>query len=159
MAYLDVISLEEAKVYLRVDDTLTEDDNQITRMIGAALEYVEDWTNILVYDRTKTYIVQDGCVLVYDYPINSIVYPTSSDDYTQTIKHGYSMFVLGAASTKTMDINVGYSTTSNIPQGIIDVAYEIIDLLYYAHETGKTIEKDLSGLSINILNKNKRFIF
>ena len=33
MAYLDVIPLVDAKVYLRIDDDLTEDDNQIIRMI------------------------------------------------------------------------------------------------------------------------------
>jgi hypothetical protein len=158
MAYIDVIPLEDAKVYLRVDDTLTEDDNSITRMINAALEYVEDWTNILVYDRTKSYISQNGCCTVYDAPINSVVTPASADDYTQTIKHGYSVFDVTSTLTE-IELNVGHQNVSDIPQSIIDCAYEIIDLMYYSHETGKTVEKDLSELSKNILNKNKRFVF
>ena len=31
MAYTDIITLADAKTYLRIDDTLTEDDAQITR--------------------------------------------------------------------------------------------------------------------------------
>ena len=71
MAYLDIIPLSDAKVYLRIDDDLTEDDNQITRMINASLSYIERYTNVILYDRDKEYRLINGCVRVYDYPVNS----------------------------------------------------------------------------------------
>jgi len=154
MAYLDVISLEEAKVYLRVDDTLTEDNTSITRMINGALEYVEKWTNVLVFDRTVTYLMIDGMVSVYDGPINSLTSPTTAEVTRKTL---YNIYCLGT-DTIDLKLNVGHTNTSDIPQGLIDVAYEIIDLMYYEHETGKTIKKDLSSLSKDILNQHKRFI-
>ncbi len=271
MAYIDVISLANAKLYLRVDDTLTEDNAQITNMISVALKYVEDYTQILVFDRDKTYRMINGCVRVYDYPINSVIKPsanvfatataqcasviatntlvangltytavsgTPSDDTEfeaaatdaataislarainadsrtgtlgdvsatpvgdivtlTTTKKGYAgnattltqtggtITVSGATFTGGLDgdfatggiiqdtlyttynygsenadliLNVGYDTVSDVPLDIIQVAYEIIDILYYGEETGKTMA-DISELSLDILNQNKRFVF
>jgi hypothetical protein len=156
MSYLTVISLAEAKVYLRVDDTLTEDDNSITMMINAALGFVEKETGVLVYDRDKTYLMVDGERRVYDFPINSVVSPDAADmDIDQQIS--YTTYCYGT-DTSNLVLNVGYATPSDIPQDLIAVAYEIIDLLYYSHETGKTIKKDLSQLSREMLTKHKRFI-
>ena len=155
MAYLDVITLAEAKEYLRVDDTLTEDDNHIQRMIKGALDYIERWTNQLVFDRQKTYVMVDGCVTVYDYPVNSTV---STFALTETIKRGYRNYVADDADQTELKLNVGYQNVEDIPNDLIDVAFELIDLMYYSHESGKTVEKDLSELSKNILNKHKQFI-
>jgi len=267
MAYIDVISLAKAKLYLRVDDTLTEDDAQITSMINVALKYVEDYTNILVYDRDKTYRLINGCLNVYDFPINSVVKPsanvfatataqctsviatntlvangltytgidgnpttdaqfsvdtsdtlcakslarainndirsgtlkdvsaTSSGDTvtlttTQTgylgntvtlTQTGGTITLSGATFSGGLDgdfsssgiientlyttyaygslnsdliLNVGYA--SGVPDDIIQVAYELIDILYYGKETGRTMA-DISELSLNILNQSKRF--
>ena len=78
MAYIDVISLANAKLYLRVDDTLTEDNAQITSMIDVALKYVEDYTQILVFARDKTYRMINGIKKVYDFPINSVIKPSAN---------------------------------------------------------------------------------
>ncbi len=157
MSCLSIISLDEAKVYLRVDDTLTEDDNQITRMINGAFDYIERWTNLMVYARSKSYLVQSGCATVYDAPINVTVSPTSG--VSVDVKHTFSNYVINDTSVNELKLNVGYTTASNVPNDLIEVAYEIIDLLYYQHESGKTIDKDLSELSKSILDKHKRFIF
>ena len=157
MAVLDIISLEEAKNYLRVDDTLTEDDNYIQRIINAAIGYIEQYTNVLMYDRQKDYLMIDGCVTVYDYPINGIVSPTPTTDVDVEQLTLYNNYVYGSTTT-TLSLNVGYENSANVPQDLIGVAYEVIDLLYYEHETGKTLDKDLSSLSRNILNQHKRFL-
>ena len=47
MSYLTVIPLADAKAYLKVEDTATDDE--ITRMIKSSLAYLEKRTNILVY--------------------------------------------------------------------------------------------------------------
>ena len=271
MAYIDIISLANAKLYLRVDDTLTEDNAQITNMISVALKHVEDNTQILVYARDKTYRMINGFKRVYDSPINSVIKPSAnvfatataqctsviatntlvangltytavsgdpSDDTefdisgtdTQaaislsrainadsrtgtlanvtgvpvgdtvtltTTKKGYAgnattltqtggtITVSGATFTGGLDgdfstgnivedtlytsyafgsinrdliLNVGYATASDVPLDIIQVAYEIIDILYYGEETGKTMA-DLSPLSVDILNQSNRFVF
>jgi len=72
MSYLNVITLERAKNYLRVDLDFDTDDAEITSMISASCRYVEKRTNHILYARD---IVYNGTcqVKVYDYPINSIV--------------------------------------------------------------------------------------
>ena len=152
MAYLDVISLADAKLYLRIDDTLTEDDTQITRMIYAALGYVEKYTNHLMFAHDKEYRLISGCVSVYDYPINSEV----TDDLVSENKTLYTNYTLGS-SNDLIELNVGYTDVSDIPQEIIEAAYEIIDIYYYGKESGKTMA-DLSPMSRQGLDQNKRFI-
>ena len=69
MAFLDVITLAEAKNYLRIDEDLTEDDVRLSSMIKTALHTIEWRTNVLLYSRNKEYLVQDYCVSVYDYQL------------------------------------------------------------------------------------------
>ena len=64
MAYTDIITLADAKTYLRIDDTLSDDDAQITRMIKAALSQVEKSTNYIFFPRTKSYVVDNLSVNV-----------------------------------------------------------------------------------------------
>lgn len=156
MAYLDVISLAEAKTYLRIDDTLTEDDSQITRMIQGALSFVEIWTQNYLYARAKTYLMVDGCKRVYDYPINSITTPTEADMDNEQMTL-YKIFTYGV-DTSNLVLNIGHVLPASVPQELIEVAYEIIDLMYYEHESGKSYKKNLSELSKDILNKHKRFL-
>ena len=152
MAYIDVITLADAKLYLRVDDTLTEDDAQITRMINAALSYVEKYTNVIVFARDKEYRLTDGCVRVYDYPINSEV----TADLTAVNKTLYTNYTFGT-SNDLIELNVGYVDETDIPQEVIEAAYEIIDIYYYGKESGKTMA-DLSPMSKQGLDQFKRFL-
>lgn len=156
MAYLDVITLIEAKNYLRIDDTLTEDDAQITRMINAALAYIENWTRVYVYARAKTYIMVDGFVRVYDWPINSITTPAEADMDNEQ-KTLYKNFCYGI-ETSNLVLNIGITAPENVPPELKEVGFEIIDLMYYEHETGKTVKKDLTSISVDILNRFRRFL-
>ena len=169
MAYLDVIPLADAKVYLRIDDTLTEDDAQITRMIKGALAYVEQWTNVLVTQQAaKEYVITDRCVRVYDYPINSVVKGLDDEDadvtltyetnYDKELKHLYTNYFNIDSDAVKLVLDVGHVLPADVPSELIEVAYEIIDLMYYEHESGKKYDKDLSTLSVNILNRHKRFL-
>ena len=162
MAYIDVITLADAKLYLRVDDTLTDDDAQITRMINTALSFVENATRIYVYARNKTYKMVDGFVRVYDYPINSMVsvdgdVAVTDDDMSNEQKTLYKNYCYGS-ETIDLILEVGYTLPSNVPQPLIDVALEMIDIMYYGNETGKTVQKDLSEMSMQILGQYKRFL-
>ena len=119
MAYLDIIPLVDAKVYLRIDDDLTEDDNQIIRMIKGSLSYIEQYTNIYLFDRDKTYNVQDNCVKVYDFPINSEV-STYTEKETLTLHTNYT------TDETEFTLNIGYADVTDIPQELLEVAYTII---------------------------------
>lgn len=75
MTPLDVISLSEAKLFLRTD--FDADDNLIETIIYAAVTYVEQMTNYRLYQRTE-YKHSDGTynVDVFEFPVNSIAVQT-----------------------------------------------------------------------------------
>jgi hypothetical protein len=152
MSYIDIIPLADAKIYLRIDDTLTEDNAQITRMINAALSYVEKYTNHVLFAQNKEYRLIDGCVRVYDHPINSEV----TDDLIVENKTLHTNYELGTTND-LIELNVGYALPADVPQELIEVAYEIIDIYYYGKESGKTMA-NISPLSRDMLNQYKRFI-
>jgi hypothetical protein len=154
MAYLDVITLAEAKTYLRIDDTLTKDDANITRMIISALTYVEKITNHIMYAQDKEFRFINGCVRVYDYPINNLITPTDAVEYPFTL---YSNYQNTSVDNTILTLNVGYADPLTVPQELREVAFEIIDIYYYGKETNKTMA-DLSPLAMQDLVNNKRFI-
>ena len=153
MAYLDIISLSEAKIYLRIDDDLSEDDAQINRMIKGALSYVERYTNYILFAKNKEYRLINGCVTVYDYPINSEVTADLDVEY-KTLHTNYTL----GTSNDLISLNVGYVDCDDIPQELIEVAYEILELMYYEKETNKSHLNSLNSLSTMILNNYKRYI-
>jgi len=149
MAYLDIIPLVDAKNYLKIDDSLSEDDNNITRMIKASLIEVERITNIHLIAKSKTYYFSNFCALVYDYPINTLTSPTTAirEEKTQ-----YSIYVAQNITDLQLVLNIGYANVADVPQDLIEVAYEMIDIMYYNKE-GK-----LSNLAKMTLDGYKRFI-
>lgn len=153
MAYIDVISLADAKAYLRVD--FSDDDAQITRMIKSALSTIEKMTNVLVYARNKSYLFQNYCTRVYDYPINSVV---STFDYTATEKELYTIYEVSNADNTKIELNVGYSDPADVPSEIIDCALQYIKYMYYEAETDKANRGELPKWLKDIINQNKRFI-
>ena len=154
MAYLDIIPLADAKIYLKIDDTLTEDDANITRMIKASLSQIERITNYILFAREKSYVVENYCVNVYDFPINSLTSPT---DATSVEKSIYTTYTTKDSDDLKVTLNVGYVDVADVPQDLIEVAYEMIDIMYYSPETGKSIKNNLSELSKMILSNYKRF--
>ena len=155
MAYLDVITLAEAKNYLRVDDTLTDNDAQITRMIKSALSTIEKRTNILVYARAKNYLFQDYCVKVYDYPINSVITPSDVEIEEKTL---YTNYTANSINDKTLTLNVGYEDPLDVPYELIDCALQYVKYLYYEAETDKANKGMLPYWLQDMINQNKRYI-
>ena len=126
MTYIDVITLERAKNYLRIDVDLTDDDTEITSMINAALRYIEKRTNHIMFARDIVYT--QGCqVKVYDYPINSIV--TTPAPY-QVDFSTWVVFI----DTKTVELNVGYENAEDVPDELIQAALQMIKVWYYESE-------------------------
>lgn len=152
MSYIDVISLETAKNWLRVDDDLTEDDASITAMINASLRYIENYTNIFVYARDKDYDVDNGVIRVYDYPINTVI----TEDVASEKRSLYTNFCT-SFDVDSIQLNVGYVDPLEVPDDIIQVALEMIDIYYYMQKGGDSKEA-VSPLNKLVLDSNKRFI-
>lgn len=155
MAYLDVLTLAETKNYLRVDDTLTEDDARITSFIKTALSYIEKQTNELVYARSKEYFFSNYCVYVYDYPINAIITPITAE---QTEKESYSIFTTNSSDDVKITLNVGYADPLDVPTEIKDCALEYIKYLYYDAETNSGTAQKIPPYIDAMIFSLKRFI-
>lgn len=155
MAYTDIISLSEAKNYLRIDINNTSDDTQITMMINASLRYVEKYTNHILFARSKDFLLIDGCVRVYDFPINSVTSPTDNE---QTVKPTYTIFETDTSET-TLVLNVGYSSVSDIPSELIEFAYYMISLYYNEGKEGQdTADVKIPEWAKSSIDHYRRFI-
>ena len=154
MSYLDVITLAQAKTYLRIDDTQNETDAEITQMIKSALSYLEKKTNHIFYARDISYYLNKGCIRVYDYPINlkdSLLLP---DDLEEENRSLYSIFT---TSSSSLVLNVGYKLTTLVPPELIDAALQMIKVWYY--EAEKQANTTLIPESVKeVIEVNKRFI-
>jgi len=148
MSYLDVISLERAKNYLRIDSDLTDDDTEITSMIKAACGYVEKRTNHIFYAREKVYT--GSCqVKVYDFPINSITLPL--DPFVCY----FSMFAI-FPNDKTVTLNVGYAV-GEVPDELIQACLQMIKVWYF--ESEKQVNSTLIPESVKeVIDIYKRFL-
>jgi len=149
MSYIDVITLDRVKNYLRIDLEMTDDDSEIESMINAACRYIEKRTNHLLYPRDAVYtgVCQ---VKVYDYPINEIV-----TDPAPFVCH-YSMFDI-FPNDKTVTLNVGYVTADLVPDELIQAALQMIKVWYY--ESEKQVNSTLIPESVKeAMDAYRRFI-
>jgi hypothetical protein len=150
--YTDVISLEQAKLYLRIDDDQTVTDDEITQMINSALSFIEKRTNHIFKTRDKVYykdcaLVQQ--VKVYDYPI---VEP----DPPINIKYR-PLYAIAPTVNDMVTLTIGYSDVNDIPSELIDAALQIIKVWFYEGE--KQTNTTLIPLSvIQAIDVNRRFI-
>lgn len=148
MSYLNVISLERAKNYLRIDESLIEDDNEITSMINGACRYVENRTNHILFPRQKIY--EGSCqVKVYDYPINEITTTPTPFCLKRSL---YTIF----PDVKTVELNVGYAT-GDVPNDMQQAILQMIKVWYY--ESEKQVNSTLIPESVKeALDLYKRFL-
>jgi len=156
MAYQDIITIDQAKAYLRIDDGMSADDMFVGIMINTAFQYIEQFTNVICVAVDKVYRYDENKeVRVYDFPINTEILPSGVDvEYNDLYEIYYSDF---GSDIESVSLNVGYELATDVPNDLVVVAYEIIDVLYYGKETGKSID-DLSPMAMQILWNNKRFM-
>ena len=156
MAYQDIITIDQAKAYLRIDDGMSADDMFVGIMINTAFQYIEQFTNVICVAVDKVYRYDENKeVRVYDFPINTEILPSGVDvEYNDLYEIYYSDF---GSDIESVSLNVGYEFATDVPNDLVVVAYEIIDVLYYGKESGKSID-DLSPMAMQILWNNKRFM-
>lgn len=144
MRYNSVITTAEAKQHLGVDDDSR--DAEIERMVRTCLSKVESETNVHVIDKDKVYYYDNGCVVVYDYPINS----TTSTTHEVTVKTLHSVYT--DTETETITLNIGYSDPAQVPEGLKDMALILLYQLFHTGELKATPEYNL------LKGQFKRFI-
>lgn len=148
MAYLDVLPLARVLNYLRVDEDLEDDDNEITSMIKAACIFVEKRTNHIFYAREVVY--KGHPVKVYDYPINDIVSPADP-----VVIH-YSLFDVYPNETE-VTLNVGYEDPTDVPDELLQACLQMIKVWYY--ESEKQVNTTLIPESVmQAIDINRRFL-
>lgn len=148
MAYIDVISLERAKDYLRVDLDLTEDDTEIISMINASCRYIEKRTNHIFFEQDKVY--KGACqVKVYDYPINLV----NTDPLPFLVERSlYTVY----PDVKEVSLNVGYAV-GEVPDDLIQACLQMIKVWYY--ESEKQVNTTLIPMSVHeIIDIYTRFL-
>lgn len=155
MAYIDVLTLAQAKTFLRIDDTLSDDDAQITQMIKSALSTIERRTNVLVYARSKSYLFQDYEVRVYDFPINSLTSPSNA---VLIEKELHSIYTTNNTANLRLVLNVGYANPLDVPSELIDAALQLVKYMYYEAETNTASKGNIPYWIQEMINQHKRFI-
>ena len=156
MSYSTVLSLDDAKAYLRVSHD--DSDSEISRMIKSALEIVEIKTNQLLYQRaTKTYTLYGGCVRIYDGPINTSGVTGLATTVTRTDYRNYSLFEDSNEDNTSVILDVGYTSASSVPRGLLDAALEMIDYWYYKND-GKVSIMLMPESVEQVLGMHTRFL-
>lgn len=148
--YLDVISLDQAKIYLKIDSGQNETDAEIKQMIGSALSYIEKRTNHIFMDREKVYY--KDCALVqrvkvYDYPIKEA---PAGTEYTNT-------FAFVPTVNNFVTLELGYDEVEDIPVELIDAALQLINFWFYNSETQNAMNTVPDFVNVNI-DVNRRFV-
>ncbi len=147
MTPLDVVTLEQAKLFLKVD--FSDDDALITSLISAAVALVEQVTKYRLYNRIELEY-SDGTydVPLLQTPLNSVIianafgtpniYATVKRDPVRSvvrfINHcGWNNFTgYGAPSLPlyTITCDVGYTDVTQIPVTLIQAVKTLIAYMY-----------------------------
>lgn len=149
--YTDVISLEQAKLYLKIDDGQDITDDEITGMINSALSFIEKRTNHIFKTREKVYfkdcaLVQQ--VKVYDYPIDNI------DELDIQYR---PLYAIVPTVNNMVTLTTGYSSIDDIPSELIDCALQLINFWFYNSET-KNAMNSVPDFILSNIDINRRFL-
>jgi len=153
--YTDVISLDQAKLYLRIDDDQTVTDDEITHMINSALSFIEKRTQHIFKTRDKVYYKDCNLVektTVYDYPINN----PEGEGFIEGIIYKTNKAIVPTVNG-FVTLNVGYEDVEDIPSELIDAALQLIKVWFY--ESEKQVNTTLVPLSVKeAMDVNRRFV-
>jgi len=139
MDQLNVVSLSQAKLWLRLDLDYEFEDGLITALIKSAVNQVEKYTLQVLWQRSITEITEySGNLRLYNYPIISIeeVYDKNFDDLNFEIvdTQNYSDVITNREGFNTVTYVAGYDWNydggSDVPDDIETAIKELITFLY-----------------------------
>ena len=130
MTALNVITLEEAKEWLRVD--FNDEDTKITELIHAAVQWVEGYTGLYLFNREVTHEVTAsescaGTVTIFGKPNLTLISIDGVTTDLPTVRDG--SFCIDSTA-KVIVYSIGYLNKSDIPQPLITAAKKFLALQY-----------------------------
>jgi len=158
--YTDLVSLAEAKSYLRIDDAITDVDDEITLMINSACNLVESYTQVYLKPQTKEYYFNcEGYIRLYSWPINTITVPADITAYDEAMRQLYTVYTRKSISLESMTFNVGHSDTENVKPIFQQAILETVKLWFFGSETETAMKGYIPNSVMAILSSERRFIF
>lgn len=156
-SYLDLISVAQAKVYLRIDDTQNEDDEDIEQMIKAAFLFIQRYTNHIFINASFEQIVPPK---IYNYPITEIDGDPDSFDWDNYYQKNYDR-IYGPYGSYMPPVLVqykaGYINIEDVPSDLIQSAKQLLKVWYY--ESEKQENSTLIPISVRqVLDQYRRFV-
>ena len=146
MDQLNVVSLAQAKLWLRLDEDYEYEDGLITALIKSAVNQVEQYTMQVLWQRTITEISDiNGSLRLFNYPIISVeeVYDKNFDvvDFEIVDTQLYTDVICNRAGFNTVAYVAGYDWNydggSDVPDDIETAIKEMITYLYENRDNPK----------------------
>jgi uncharacterized phiE125 gp8 family phage protein len=146
MDQLNVVSLDQAKLWLRVDLDYDYEDTLITALIKSAVNQVEQYTLQVLWQRSITEITdRSGNLKIYNYPIIAVEDVVNKDfeDVTFEIEESqwYTNVITNQAGFNTVTYVAGYDWNydggSDVPDDIETAIKEMITYLYENRDNPK----------------------
>jgi hypothetical protein len=149
MDALNVISLDKARKFLKVDFIDADTDEEITDAIKSAVDFVEKQTNYRLYQRNEVIVNDMAELQLFQYPINSITIVDQNDVavdkstyrvdrwpirtlikfYNMCNRHIYTLADDGELYNK-ITLDVGFTDTTQIPQSILSAVKQLVTFFY-----------------------------
>ena len=139
MNQLNVVSLAEAKLYLRIDPDDVLEDGLITSLIKSAVNQAEQFTLQVLWQRQITAITPvTGALKIYEYPLLSVEGVTNPDMVALTFETietpGFTEVISGTAGFNIVTYVAGYGWNyeggSEVPDDIETAIKEMIAYYY-----------------------------
>ena len=139
MNQLNVVSLAEAKLYLRIDPDDVLEDGLITSLIKSAVNQAEQFTLQVLWQRELTAITPvTGALKIYEYPLISVETVVDPDMVSLTFEtietQGFTEVISGTAGFNIVTYVAGYGWNyeggSEVPDDIETAIKEMIAYYY-----------------------------
>lgn len=146
MDQLNVVSLDQAKLWLRVDLDYDYEDTLITALIKSAVNQVEQYTLQVLWQRSITEITdRSGNLKIYNYPIIAVEDVVNKDfedvDFEIEESQWYTNVITNQAGFNTVTYVAGYDWNydggSDVPDDIETAIKEMITYLYENRDNPK----------------------
>ena len=146
MDQLNVVSLAQAKMWLRVDLDYEYEDALITALIKSAVNQVEQYTLQVLWQRTLTEITdRSGSLKIYNYPIISVEDVVDKDltivDFEIEESQWYTEVLTNQPGFNTVTYVAGYDWNydggSDVPDDIETAIKGMITYLYENRDNPK----------------------
>ena len=146
MDQLNVVSLAQAKMWLRVDLDYDYEDALITALIKSAVNQVEQYTLQVLWQRTITEITdKSGSLKIYNYPVISVEDVVDKDvtavDFEIEESQWYTSVITNQPGFNTVTYVAGYDWDyeggSEVPDDIETAIKEMITYLYENRDNPK----------------------